>query len=311
MPSSTTTPVPYFPPPPRSAAVGNPKFRSRSSSLTATKLKSSRSSKCRPSAVHRSRTFLVPIILIVTFAIIVLSIIFGYCVATPHTQVTAGEKDSHTNSPTSSPSTSGTTQDYSPTAALVFYLLTCPMALLCLLSVELLLHHHYYYFYGKAAKSSLLSSWSIFNINARLPSFCFLFLHLVTLLAFTLSTSFWTACEIPPPTSTALDRLCPAQVRGHFMYGIHELSIAKVAMGWAVVVGLALHIWCQVKTRRAARNSRRSRWAIDAAQADYGKNDVEVVVVDERDSDTAAAAAAGTKNNGASLVAVDTQKWLD
>ncbi|RMZ74854.1 hypothetical protein DV737_g5664, partial [Chaetothyriales sp. CBS 132003] len=226
MPSSTESRVPYFPPPPRSAALANSKSNSRASSLTT---KPSRSSKSHPPALHRSRTFLVPILLIVTFAIVVLSIIFGY--------------------------------------------------------FELLLHHHYYYFHGNAAnKSSLLSSWSVFNLNARLPSLLILLLHLVTLLAFTLSTSFWTACEMPPPTSTALDRLCPAQVRGHFMYGIHELSIAKVAMGWAVVVGLVLHIWCQVKARRAARNSRRSRWAIDTAQADYGKADVEVVVLDERDT---------------------------
>ncbi|RMZ80984.1 hypothetical protein DV738_g2507, partial [Chaetothyriales sp. CBS 135597] len=215
---------------------------------------------------------LVPILLIITFAIVVLSVIFGYCVSTPHTQATttAAKKDSSsTELPTAS------ARPDAPTATLVFYLLTSPVALLLLLSVELILHHHYYYY--SSSKSSFFSSVSLFNPNARLPSFLLLLIHLVTILGFTLSTSFWTACELPPPTSTALERLCPAQVRGHFMYGIHELSIAKAVMAWVVVVGLALHIWCQVKARRVARNSRRSRWALDAAQADYGKPDVEVV----------------------------------
>ncbi|RMD44827.1 hypothetical protein DV735_g427, partial [Chaetothyriales sp. CBS 134920] len=170
---------------------------------------------------------LVPILIIVTFTIVVLSVIFGYC-------------------------PESTTAD-SSTATLVFYLLTSPVALLLLLSVELILHHHYFYYYYSFSSSKPQPSHTslLFNPNARLPSFILLLTHLATWLGFALATSFWTACELPPPTSTALERLCPSQVRGHFI-----------------------------------------RWALDAAQADYGKADVE-----------------GAKRNGSHDLTAGPRKW--
>ena len=266
MPASTQA-IPYFPPPPTSSALATKSKSKASSSST----KPAIAAKIRLSPLQRSRTVVLPFLLILTFAIFVLAIIYGYCVAKPHTQLTPAqlasnstvELDSsifsrHKRSPifynpipasviadivaknNATLSTSSGRTRYNSneklSASLLFYLLTSPALLVTLLSTELVLQ---------------LSSPGI--LTGHRAHLTLLFTHAISLIGFIISSSFWTACELPGPQTTALKHICPAQVRGHFMYGIHELSIAKAAMAWCIVAGLLWHMLCLVRSIKGNR----------------------------------------------------------
>lgn len=241
MQSSTSPPTaPYFPPPPRYASTT--KSKSKKDSLRTSK----ESSPTRPFILRRSRQFLLPTLLILTFTNTILSMIYAYCIAAPHTRLTSEDfaKDPNTELDDSFfkraaglvRRASSHATDGSPDVAMVAYTLSAPLATLVYIMIELTLH---------IVRPHV-------SITRRTHQ-AFLLCVAVLAAGWTTTNALWTHCEMPAPSLTANMRMCPVSVRGHFMFGIHELSIAKVIVGWFIVIGLLVHMFCLVKNMRDIR----------------------------------------------------------
>lgn len=240
MQSSSTPPTaPYFPPPPRYTSTTKSKSKDSRQSSKETSPK-------RPFILRRSRRFLLPSLLVLTSTNTILSMIYAYCIAAPHTRLSSEDfaQDPNTELDDSyfkraaglirRASTYGT--DGSPDVAMVAYTLSAPVATLVYIMIELSLH---------IVRPHI-------SITRRTHQ---VFLLCVAVLAagWTTTNALWTHCEMPAPSLTANMRMCPISVRGHFMFGIHELSIAKVIVGWFIVIGLLVHMFCLVKNIRDIR----------------------------------------------------------
>jgi hypothetical protein len=169
------------------------------------------------------------------FTTLILGAIYAYCVAKPHTAIAdqlardssaeadgsifSRRQDSELVPATKDPQSSSKDRDYTePQTALLFYTLTTPGVSLVHLTFELIMHHHTPKHLSKrSAYIVLLAATSLLTAG-----------WITTL-------GFWMHCELPPLNSTRQD-LCPIQVRGHFMYGIHEVSIAKTVIAWLVAL---------------------------------------------------------------------------
>ncbi|KEF51180.1 uncharacterized protein A1O9_12794, partial [Exophiala aquamarina CBS 119918] len=187
--------------------------------------------------LHKFRTILIPVTVILVFTTLILGGIYAYCVAKPHTAIadqlaqdSSAEVDGsifsrrQENSDIVPATKDPNDRDYTePQTALFFYTLTTPAVSLVHLTFELIMHHHTPKHLSKrsayilllAATSLLAAGW------------------LTTL-------GFWMHCELPPLNSSRQD-LCPIQVRGHFMYGIHEVSIAKTVVAWLIAFAYLGH----------------------------------------------------------------------
>jgi hypothetical protein len=190
---------------------------------------------------------------------LILNAIYAYCVAKPHTDIadqlaqnsTAeanGSLFGRRSTPvvllarretapvaTSTPSSSDAERSGGSETALLFYTLLTPAVSLVHLGFELTIHHT-----GPQHLRSKIS------YKVLLPFTTLLAAGWVTAL------SFWMHCELPPLNRSG-QNVCPAQVRGHFMYGIHEVSIAKTAVGWIVAVAYAVHTLVLVGGYKAQR----------------------------------------------------------
>ena len=240
-PSTTTPTAPYFPPPPRYASTTK-KSKAKDVSRTSTD-----ASPKRPFILRRSRQFLLPSLLILSFVNTILSMIYAYCIAAPHTRLSkedfANGQDTEVDDsffkravglvPRGSAYGS---DDGTPNFAMVAYTLSAPLATLVYIIVELSMH---------VVRPHI-------SITRRAHK-VFLFFVAVLAAGWTTNNALWTHCEMPAPSLTANMRMCPASVRGHFMFGIHELSIAKVIVGWFIVIGLLVHMFCIVKNMRDIR----------------------------------------------------------
>lgn len=194
--------------------------------------------------LHKFRTIVLPILLVLVFTSLILGAIYAYCVAKPHTEIadrlaqnSTAEADGSLfgrRSASFSPShehtlRSTTPQDHLETTTasslpLLFYTLTTPGISLIHLAFELIIHHNTtglrkpYYLAILTISSLLVAGW-------------------ITTLG------FWMHCELPPLNkSKAAQAICPVQIRGHFMYGIHEVSVVKAVVGWIVVVVYLGHV---------------------------------------------------------------------
>lgn len=202
--------------------------------------------------LHKFRNLIIPILIMFVFTTLILGAIYAYCIAKPHTSIADqlardpsaeandsifGKRQASTDlflepamrdaeatneSTTDSPSKDRESQ---PQTALLFYTLTAPTASLVHLAFELVMHHHNPTHLAKRAAYTVL-----------IPSTILIAAGWITTL------TFWMHCELPPLNSTGQE-VCPAQVRGHFMYGIHELSIAKAVVGWLVVLTYLWHVY--------------------------------------------------------------------
>ena len=195
--------------------------------------------------LHKFRTILLPILLVFIFTTLVLGAIYAYCVAKPHTDIadrlavdSSAEADSSifgkretasyatdTVSSKTSSSPTNSAQDQ-PEVALILYTLTVPGVSLFHLVFELIMHHH---------TPRYLSRRSIYITLLTTSS--------LLICGWITTISFWMHCELPIfNQNKAGQAVCPAQVRGHFMFGIHEVSIARIVVGWVVVLMYIGHV---------------------------------------------------------------------
>lgn len=241
-PSRTTPMTPYFPPPPKFAATAKSKARHSSQAPV-------EKSEKPPQTLRRSRQFLLPTLLIITFITTILSMIYAYCIAAPHTRLSAEDlsRDPATELDdslfkratallqrgSSAYGSAYSTDSGDPAPAMIAYTLSAPIATLLYILTELAMH---------ITRPHVSAT--------RRTHLAFLACTLVLAAGWTTTNALWTHCEMPAPSLTANMRMCPSSVRGHFMFGIHELSIAKVILGWTIVVGLLVHATCLVKNMR-------------------------------------------------------------
>ncbi|EXJ77483.1 hypothetical protein A1O3_09709 [Capronia epimyces CBS 606.96] len=259
--------------------------------------------------LHRFRTIVLPMLLVLVFTSLILAAIYAYCVAKPHTQIadrlaqnSTAEADSslfgkralapgfslplplplHTIASTLTLTTRSTTSQTEPqgqpVTALLFYTLTTPGVSLVHLSFELITHHHNaehlhgrrVYFAVLAASSLLVAGW-------------------ITTL------SFWMHCELPSLNkssfqsnssssshSIASQAFCPAQVRGHFMYGIHEVSIVKAVLAWVIV----LVYLCHIVLLGLALKAQRRMWRLTRSlEIEHGEASEVVIRLEDEEGD--------------------------
>ncbi|OQV08277.1 hypothetical protein CLAIMM_12580 [Cladophialophora immunda] len=226
--------------------------------------------------LHKFRTVLLPILLVLTFSTLILAAIYAYCVAKPYTDIAdrlATDVDAEANSSifgkrdtapyasnsvsSPAPSTTNTSiyaAETQPETALLFYALTAPGLSLIHLVLELTMHHN---------TPRLLSLRKAYI--ALLATSSLLVCGWIT------SLSLWMHCELPIFNQNIPGQaVCPVQVRGHFMYGIHEVSIARIVVGWLAVIMYAGHVVVTVMGYRAQRRI----WRIIGPQK--GDGDVEM-----------------------------------
>jgi len=113
--------------------------------------------------------------------------------------------------------------------------------------------------------------------------------------------AFWVNCEIGTVGGGSAEQVCPVQIRGHRMGGVSELSVAKVVLGFVVVLGYLAYCaylvrWVGVFAGRAGVGStsgvvggeggsrmssfrRRARFASREGDQDTRRGDVESVII--------------------------------
>jgi hypothetical protein len=296
--------------------------REKAKRKTKSKTRPKGSITARTTPLQRSRLFLLPAILVFTFTVLILGVIYAYCVASPHTMLTdsqlaspsdieidgsifgrrafvpnskldlgpvptsisvkrnalpesgsgdlasitatiAGGVNSISQNSTHARQPSRADNKSSLSAALVFYTLTSPLFTILLISAELILIFSSNHTSNQTSIPSPIeeprprSRFST-SLTSRRAHFVLLILTLLNIASLTTTSSFWTYCELPPPSITTARMICPAEIRGHWMGGIHEVSIAKITIGWLVVIGLVCHAFFIYQNMRVERR----RWAV-------------------------------------------------
>ncbi|KAI1616383.1 hypothetical protein EDD36DRAFT_134153 [Exophiala viscosa] len=193
--------------------------------------------------LHRFRIVGQPITLVLVFTTLILNAIYAYCVAKPH--------KSDTTASTASTESSTVT-------ALLIYTLTTPAISLFHLTADLLTNHtNPQHLSTKLAYKLLLPTTALLTAG------------------WAASASIWMHCEIPAFNKSGRN-VCPPQVRGHFMYGIHEVSIAKTAISWTIFVLYAVYLLILVGGYKAQKRV----WRIAAKTgADFEHGDATEIVV--------------------------------
>ncbi|RVX73159.1 hypothetical protein B0A52_02286 [Exophiala mesophila] len=253
--------------------------------------------------LHKFRNIIVPILIMFVFTTLILGAIYAYCIAKPHTSIADqlardpsaeandsifGKRQTSTDlflepamrdaAATDESSTTDTSKDREsqPQTALMFYTLSAPTASLVHLAFELVMHHHNPIHLDKRAAYIVL-----------IPSAILLAAGWITTL------SFWMHCELPPLNATGQE-VCPVQVRGHFMYGIHEVSIAKAVVGWLVVLAYLWHVYLLCEAVKAQKRIWRIQGHAHADRdAEHGAaTEIVVSVSDQMKKETYLASAA-------------------
>ncbi|ETN46890.1 uncharacterized protein HMPREF1541_01079 [Cyphellophora europaea CBS 101466] len=230
--------APYFPPPPRFTSTSKPRSKFAKASTDGPPKP--------PQTLRRSRQILLPIILILSFITTILSMIYAYCIAAPHTRLSTEDfarepttelDDSMFSKLLRRGSTNPSSDGDSPIpVVMIAYTLATPVATLFYILFEL----------------SMTVIRPLVSITRR-THFVFFTCVLVLVAGWTTNNALWIHCEMPAPSLTQSMQMCPPSVRGHFMYGIHELTIAKVVLAWLIVLGLLLHALCILKNLRDIR----------------------------------------------------------
>ncbi|KAK6380792.1 hypothetical protein LTS17_004993 [Exophiala oligosperma] len=212
-------------------------------------------------SLHKFRTVGLPVLLVLVFTTLILNAIYAYCVAKPHTDIADQLSKSSTAEANGSlfgrrsggslgfdallstrvATTSGKKprqQQGTSEVALLFYTLFTPAVSLVHLCFEFTVHH---------ATPRYLRSKTAFLV---LTSFTAL-----AVAGWITTLAFWMHCELPSLDHSGGQAVCPPQVRGHFMYGIHEVSIAKIALGWLAGLAYAMHVLVLVGGYKAQRRA--------------------------------------------------------
>ena len=207
---------PSFPPPPTKESV-----------RTALKQQERAS---RPSP---SRLYTLPSIVVLSFVTFILAIIYANCIALPHTEGQRGggggegegeDGDSAYKLHRRNEAADQGGKQRGDAGVLFAY-----TALLPLLT-----------FIHAATESSLYlgrPAW----FTTRNAHILTLSLSSLLVAAWSATASLWTVCELTPLGRPVV---CPAAVRGHFMYGIHEVSVAKAVLACLVVALYGVHTAC-------------------------------------------------------------------
>jgi len=196
----------------------------------------------------RNRQYTLPILLVFTFTTLVLSVIYAYCVAKSHDSTDTslfGKRyvkavwlpslvpRANNGQNVTSLSPSDGEREGQGLTALFFYTITLPFCSLVHVSTELMLHLHC---------QPVLSSRRahIVSMTTTLALLC----------GWIITASFWIHCELPGHGNPGV---CPSEVRGHFMYGIHEVSIAKASVTWIIIVLYGVHAGFVATSMKACR----------------------------------------------------------
>lgn len=224
--------------------------------------------------LHRFRAIFLPILLALVLATLILNAIYAYCVAKPFTDIADRLETNHTAETNGSlfgrrsdpnlvsretaaiaDSGTGPSNKSQPATALIFYALATPAASLVHLSFELIIHHN-----------------TPQHLRSRRAYRILLLTSSLLVAGWITTLSFWMHCELPSLNGSG-QAVCPAQVRGHFMYGIHEVSIGKAAVGWAVALSYAAHVALLARGWKAQRRV----WRMTRQSIEHG--DVTEIVV--------------------------------
>lgn len=136
----------------------------------------------------------------------------------------------------------------------LFYTLTVPFLTFAHAATELT--------YLFASPSSLLSLFSnVFSLA----------ISVLLAAGWVVSASLWTHCELAPASATATYQVCPAHVRGHFMYGVHELSVAKTAVGWVILAVYMVQLGLAGSTVRTLWKLRRNSANVTRQQQQHNR----------------------------------------
>jgi hypothetical protein len=219
--------------------------------------------------LHKFRVIILPIVLISVFTTLILGAIYAYCVAKPHTDIAdqlALDSNAHADSSifgkretTTSGSGSGSE------LALLFYTLTVPGLSILHNAFELIMHHN---------TPRLLTLRSIY--------ITFLATSSLLVCGWITNLAFWMHCELPIFNQNIPgQRICPAQVRGHFMYGIHEVSITRIVVGWTIVLVYMIHVVLLALGYRVQRRLWRITGEGKANETSHGEARVVVVRFEE------------------------------
>ncbi|KAL2416120.1 hypothetical protein ABEF91_004053 [Exophiala dermatitidis] len=215
--------------------------------------------------LHHFRTIILPILLVLVFTTLILGSIYAYCVAKPHTDIadllaqnSTAETDSSLfqRSPALRDTSTSSDSSSDPLLALLFYTLTTPTISIIHLFFEIVIHHN-----------SNTPTRGLPLLSRRTIYFSILSLSSLLVAGWITNLSFWIHCELATSTSKhkSLDgssnsnlvpssqAICPPQIRGHFMYGIHEVSIAKAVVGGVVLCLYLGYIACLVSGWKAQK----------------------------------------------------------
>lgn len=186
--------------------------------------------------LHKFRVILLPILLMLVFTTLILGTIYAYCVAKPHTDIadqlavdSNAEADSSLfgkRDTTGEQASASSSEATSSEVALLFYTLTVPGLSILHVFFELIMHHNTpQYLTLRGMYITLLTTLSLL------------------ICGWITTISFWMHCELPIfNQNKAGQAVCPVQTRGHFMFGIHEVSIARIAVAWAIVAMYIGHV---------------------------------------------------------------------
>ncbi|KAL2403936.1 hypothetical protein ABEF95_010220 [Exophiala dermatitidis] len=242
--------------------------------------------------LHHFRTIILPILLILVFTTLILGSIYAYCVAKPHSDIadllaqnSTAEADSSLFQRSPAP------RDTSPSSdsllALLFYTLTTPTISIIHLFFEIAIHHN-----------SNTPTRGLPLLSRRTIYFGVICLSSLLVAGWITNLSFWIHCELATSTSKhkSLDgssnsnlvpsslAICPPQIRGHFMYGIHEVSIAKAVVSGVVLCLYLGYIACLVSGLKAQKRVwRLIGTGTESTKLEHGEAaevDVEVIRVD-------------------------------
>ena len=177
--------------------------------------------------LHKFRTSLLPVLLMFTFTTLVLGAIYAYCVARPENIVTDRlPVDRNAKDDLSIFGKRAASPKSRSEVALLFYTLAVPGLSLFDQAFELIMHHHTPRYFGlRSVYITLLTTSSLL------------------ICGWITTISFWMHCELTIfNKDKARQAVCPAQARGHFMYGIHEVSIARIVVAWIIVLFYIGHV---------------------------------------------------------------------
>lgn len=340
------TPPLYFPPPPLSASLAA-NAKKKGTKVIINEVREMKLEKPpkpilkhRLASTKRQRQWMLLALLVLSFAILILSVIFAYCAALPHSDNIQAAQAASSSSPTTTSTvtlvSSTSSANLSPTAkaylirdvpnqdqvqskvedalaedqantirftrsaalaSLTFYTAFIPLLTMLHTSTELLTS----LVRPETSQSTKLGDALRFRrpgstedtnkvlLRRRTGTLLSFSAAVLLLLGWTTIQFFWLNCEIVSFGRRGQD-VCPVQIRGHRMGGVSELSVGKVVLAFAVMLGYGCYCFYLVRRvgvlkkvpvagGRTASFRRRARFASGSTMQRDDGDDVESVVI--------------------------------